>query len=674
MNGELSVLFYTMANLNIIDGSSIWMHSVAETLHVDSRLRITIPLRAPEHRDVVTRGLRRLPRVELLDPRHLGRPDPGGMNVFEAISALERADAKRRHDIVLLRAYELCREAVRRGLFAGRLWSCYILEPERDISDPEYLAGMTRIAEASRHVVCQSEEMRALLESLVPAAIGKTIILAPGIPEETVVARPDPGRIVPRMIYAGKFHRFYPVDRMIDAFQELRTEHPDLEFHVAGDKFHRPRGDTGYAVALERALVETPGLVWHGGIGRDEVEALLAEGGVALSLWDFRHGPGMNNLVISTKLLDFCSVGLPVILNRTAAQEDVLGADYPLFVNRVDEALPLLRRLFVDAALYRLASERSFEASRRFTYPSVYAALAPYVDRVMDELAGPAARRLPVSVVSDGPSEVEALIGAMAGFDVRRSNVAAGAAGPVVVEGVSHEPEAGLGPGSTGSRRILRLARSGASASELAGFDRVIAADDALAAAAVTAGIDAARVAIIPTAVDDAQLARPKLPGAMFNVAVAGLPSPSQLPSLARFVACLRAADERFRVVIRAAPAGPAIPGDDPGITWEPDDGDPASWYRTVGFIVAVDPESSQVHGIWQAMAAATVPVLIDQAGAAGWILGESSALSPEDAAGLIVRMVHGRTRDAASRQAAELARATFGIAAVRAAWIGELA
>jgi len=391
---DLAILFYTMANLNLIDGSSIWMHSVAETLHVDDRLQVTIPLRTPERRDVVTRALRRLERVELVDPRELGRPDPGGMSVVDSVTALERLDAKRRRDIVLLRAYDLCLEAVRRGRFSGRLWSCYILEPERDIADPAYLAGMTRIAEASRHVVCQSEEMRALLESLVPAAIGKTIILSPAIPVDTV-PRPDPGRIVRRLIYAGKFHRFYPVDKMIDAFERLRTDHPDLEFHVAGDKFHRPKGDAAYAAALERRLMDTPGLVWHGGIGRDEVEALLARGGIALSLWDFRHGPGMNNLVISTKLLDFCSVGLPAILSRTAAQEKVLGPDYPLFVTAVDEALPLLRRLLVDPALYREAAERCFTSSRPFTYPAVYAGIAPYIDRAAEE------RQVLLPVVAD---------------------------------------------------------------------------------------------------------------------------------------------------------------------------------------------------------------------------------------------------------------------------------
>ena len=81
-------------------------------------------------------------------------------------------------------------------------------------------------------------------------------------------------------------------------------------------------GDGGWADDLERRLVTTPGVTWHGAVSRDEVTRLLGRGGIALSLWDYRHGDRMNDLVVSTKLLDYCRAGLPVVLNRPAAQEN----------------------------------------------------------------------------------------------------------------------------------------------------------------------------------------------------------------------------------------------------------------------------------------------------------------------------------------------------------------
>ncbi len=376
---ERRICLYSPANLNNVDGSTIWVQTVAETLHAGPGNRITIPLRAAERRTTITGLLRRLDRVDLLTPGDLGFRRVATLTEAQALDAIEALDAERPFDVILLRSFELSLAAARRPRFHGRLWSAYILEPERDPGSAAYLAEMAEIAEASRYVVSQSEEMRSLTEALVPATRDRTILLPPAIPAAPA-ARPDPGRIVPRMLYAGKFSPFYPVDRMIDFFRELRATHPDLGFHVIGDKFGRMPGNPNWQHDLRAALTSTPGIVWHGALPRDEVERVFASGGIAMSLWDYRHGSTMNDLVISTKLLDYASVGLPVILMRTEAQEAVLGADYPLFVDDPEEALPLLRRLLDDAGLWRFAADRTYEASRRFTYPAVHARLAPFID------------------------------------------------------------------------------------------------------------------------------------------------------------------------------------------------------------------------------------------------------------------------------------------------------
>src|SRR5438067_2345793 len=120
---ELSVLFYTLANLNLIDGSSIWMQSVAEALHLNRDLKLTVVTRAPQRRPIVTDGLRRLGRGEVIDPRTWGRHDPAGMQIDDSVDLLARLDAERHFDVVLLRAYDLCLSALRRmDAFTDRLW------------------------------------------------------------------------------------------------------------------------------------------------------------------------------------------------------------------------------------------------------------------------------------------------------------------------------------------------------------------------------------------------------------------------------------------------------------------------------------------------------------------------------------------------------------------------
>ncbi|HUQ79166.1 MAG TPA: hypothetical protein VM427_09910 [Patescibacteria group bacterium] len=372
------IAFYTPANLNVIDGSAIWVQSVCATLLVDGEVEVTLPMKVPERRDVVTSPLRGLGRVHLVPPPEGTHPTRGLTN-DEVLDLLERLDHEQPFDVILLRSFELCLAAVDRPSLRSRIWSCYVLEPERNTANPDHLADLARIVAGSAFVVCQSEEMRALLESLVPTAFGRTILLPPAIPEAPEVARPDSTVIARRMLYAGKFHPFYPVGDMVRMLTALRVTMPDLEFHVAGDKIRRMPDDPTYAPTLERALSTTAGVVWHGGLSRQAVERLLAEGGVALSLWDYRYGSEINDLVISTKLLDYCSVGLPVILNRTVAQEAMLGPDYPLFVEEPADTVGLLRRVLADPWLYAAAGRWTLEATRRFTYPAVHARLRPYL-------------------------------------------------------------------------------------------------------------------------------------------------------------------------------------------------------------------------------------------------------------------------------------------------------
>jgi glycosyltransferase involved in cell wall biosynthesis len=260
------------------------------------------------------------------------------------------------------------------------LWSTYILEPERDPESARYLADMERIAAASAFVVSQTDEMRAATEERVPSARGRTILLPPAIPPS--VPRADATIPVQRLIYTGKFAPFYPVPDLIDAFARIRADHPGLEFHIVGDKVWRPADDHAYADALDERVASVPGVVWHGGLSRTGVARLLAEGGIALSVWDYRFGSHWNDYVVSTKLLDYCAAGLPIVLTRTPVQARILGEDYPLFVDRPEDAEAAIARVLADPDLYRAAAERAWNASRPFTYEAAYQGIAPFIESV----------------------------------------------------------------------------------------------------------------------------------------------------------------------------------------------------------------------------------------------------------------------------------------------------
>jgi hypothetical protein len=84
--------------------------------------------------------------------------------------------------------------------------------------------------------------------------------------------------------------------------------------------------------------------------------------------------------VVSTKLLDYCLAGVPVILNRTVAQEEILGSDYPLFVRSMDDLVPVLRAVLSDPDLQRAAALRCRAALAPFRYAAVHAAIGPFLE------------------------------------------------------------------------------------------------------------------------------------------------------------------------------------------------------------------------------------------------------------------------------------------------------
>jgi hypothetical protein len=76
-----------------------------------------------------------------------------------------------------------------------------------------------------------------------------------------------------------------------------------------------------------------------------------------------------------------------VLLTRTIAQEALLGADYPLFIEPGADVMTTIRRALTDVAVTAAAARVARAMALRFTYPNVYAGLRPAIDAI-DAMAG----------------------------------------------------------------------------------------------------------------------------------------------------------------------------------------------------------------------------------------------------------------------------------------------
>jgi glycosyltransferase involved in cell wall biosynthesis len=374
----IRIALYGDVNLNIIDGSAIWLASLVQVLHRIERTEVTVLRKAPPRRDVVTAEFADLPRVSLVSPR---RPR-ATLSPAEALDELERLDAEHRFDIVLLRGYALCRLAARRPRLADRLW-VYLTDIQQDPSElTEHDREELRlIATASDRLLCQTEQLRSYLEAVVPEAANATILLPPMVPpmfsdRRSAACFAEPGAA--KLFYAGKFAPRWGFLETVAAFTALRRDHPELELHVAGDKIHNPPEDPDYRPAVEAALQQTDGLVWHGGVTRAQVAELLAGADIALSA---RHRDLDDSLELSTKVLEYGAAGVPVALNRTAMHVELFGEDYPLLVDDLDVLAGVLGDVLDHPDRWAQARDRARQVAADFTYDRVADRLRPHLER-----------------------------------------------------------------------------------------------------------------------------------------------------------------------------------------------------------------------------------------------------------------------------------------------------
>lgn len=565
----IRIALYGDVNLNIIDGSAIWLASLVQVLHRIERTHLTVLRKSPAQREVVTAELAGLPRVSLVSaPRARGHLTPAA-----ALDELERLDGQEPFDIVLLRGYALCKLAARRPRLAGRLW-VYLTDIPQDpveLGDDDR-AELARIAAASHRLLCQTEQLRSYLEGVVPELANATVLLPPMVPPMFVRdpgEREDPpDRPLRRLFYAGKFAPRWGFLETVAAFTELRRRHPELELHVAGDKIHNPPDDPSYRPAVEAALEHTEGLVWHGGVTRAQVAELLAGADIALSA---RHRDLDDSLELSTKVLEYGAAGVPVALNRVAMHTELLGDDYPLFVDDLAHLEDVVAGVLDAPRRWVVARDRAREVAGAFTYDRIAQRLRPHLERKVPVRAMPAGGRPPRVLVAGHDLKFFTALAVHlrnCGADVRfdqwdghakhdeaASKKLLGWADTVVCEwavGNAVWYARNLHPRQRLIVRLHRMELDTEYPGEIAidAVDRVVFVSDLFRDKAIAQyGWPAGKLQVISNWVDTVMLDRPKLPGARFHLGVLGwIPIRKRLDRALDTIEQLAATDDRWRL------------------------------------------------------------------------------------------------------------------------------
>lgn len=413
-NRILRALVYGDVNLNLIDGSAVWLTSMAECL-ARSGVEVTVLLKSR-----IETGRLLLPLHELANV-HIVEPVRAKMSAAQAANALVSHHVEKRFDLVVVRGSRVASAMVATGQFDGVLWT-YLTDIPQSVSalDHGQLVELTAIVRGSRRVLCQTPELRTFVEAVVPEVHGRTLLWEPIIPDaplhETGLVD-NGGDHILRLGYAGKFASAWNTDLMLSLPGELSARGIPTRLDMVGDKIHRE--DPAFAQRMDSGLRGTPGVTWHGGLDRKSTLALMAACDVGLS---WRNTCLDDSLELSTKALEYASVGTPPVLNRTPMHERVFGADYPLFTDATTTIIDLLARVHADRELLGRTTERALAATERYTMTAAVARVRRILGRAFPSAS--AAGSQPLRVVIAGHDlkfmrGIADLLAARADLDVR---------------------------------------------------------------------------------------------------------------------------------------------------------------------------------------------------------------------------------------------------------------
>ena len=715
-----SALVYGDVDLNLLDGSAIWLQSVTQAL-VAAGCAVTLVLKAPVRTDRLIAPLRDTEAVTIRSPhaeRLLAEPTEANLTAGQAVAVLAAVDAERRHDLVVLRGRALVSAAARDGAFDGRLWS-YLTDVPQAVPavTPKAAEDLTVIAKASRYLLCQTEELRCFLEGSVAAACGKSVLFPPVLPADIGSERTPASPGTPlKLVYTGKFAPRWNTLEMTRLPALLAARGVTAEVHMVGDKIHDDPRDAGYKRRMRAALGEVgtqgvAGVTWHGGQPRAEAMRLAGSCDIGLS---WRHPELDASLELSTKVLEFGQLGLPVILNRTPMHEALLGADYPLFAASLDDVADVAAACAADRSVYALAAARTSAAARDCSLEAAAGRLRGYLARAVGPM-GVTSAEAPLRVVIAGHdlkffTPLIAYFRLQPGLEVRVDQWASlGEHDAAVSKELAEWADVVIcewcGPNAVWYSRHMRrdtrllvhlhrfeLYSHYPGQVKIANVDQVICVSEHYAQLTREhTGWPTAKVVSLANPIDVSQLDRPKLDGAQYHLGMISIDSSrkrldlgldvleelrrdddrymlfvkSRMPWQHWWVWQNPAEREHYQAALRRVQRSPllrdAVVFDDAGP-------DVAAWLRRVGFVLSTSDDESFHVAPAEGMASRAVPVIRHWEGAETIYDRRWIHETPAEMAAFIASLASPDDWRAAGRAAHEQVLA-FDLGGVCASW-----
>lgn len=392
------VLICANPDLNFIDGSSIWLQTIALAVAATGDARLDFMAKSRPERAELYAPLQANNAITIIDasqPQYWQGKSHRRVPLTLMAQLAVQLHRQQAYDVIIVRGTEIATSLLAQPDILARCWLYLTDIPQSlDLYSPELKQQMQQLAHGCGKLLCQTSGFKALWQQLVPdLANDKIVIYTPVIPDLPA----NVGRIEQRLataIYAGKFKGDWLTLEMAQCWNTIHRQVVGSELLMVGDKIHAEPDRVTYQQQMRQALQNTPGLTWLGAQSREEVQNLLRQARVGLS-W---RAETMNDTVeYSTKILEYGGAGCAAILNRNSLHESLLGKDYPLYANSEAEFKQQLVRALSDTALAQRAADILREVAKRHTFSSRVNELKTWLNTVPVATTLPAKRTVLVA-------------------------------------------------------------------------------------------------------------------------------------------------------------------------------------------------------------------------------------------------------------------------------------
>lgn len=366
------ILLYGDLDLNIVDGSSIWLVNLAKLLLTDKENYVDILLKKRIRNSVLAGELEKRYRIKLLYAKeymdHITEVDE--KNIETVLSAIDRL---RDYSCMIVRGIKVM-EALGKSVLMDKIIP-YLTDfcQDRDKISKEQKIFLGNLYERSRAYFVQTEAMKAYMRDILNVDGEKMYVLYPVV---------FPGRNMEKeektLVYAGKIARDWNVLELIEIMKKLEERDPSIRLHFVGSKINRDSLECKDEI-LE-GLKNMPNIMFHGSVPHNEAERVMRKCflGYAFRSSSVDHDQALE---VSVKLLEYCFAEVPMVLRRTKIHEKLLGKEYPLFVESVEQCTEKIIEAFRKPQIMERAYESLAEVRESFAPDRLYNNIKPALEK-----------------------------------------------------------------------------------------------------------------------------------------------------------------------------------------------------------------------------------------------------------------------------------------------------